>query len=301
MARPIWSGSISFGLVNVPVRLYPAVQHKEVRFHQLHDKDGARIELHRVCSAEGKEVPYEHVVKGFEVSKGRYVEITKEELAAFAPQATRQIEIEDFVELSSIDPVYYDATYYLAPDKGAAKAYSLLLEAMKETGKVGIGRMVMRTKEYLCAIRPLEGALAISTLQYADEIVAPRNIEGLPVKRETVPTKQLKLAQQLVEQLAGPFQPAKYHDTFREKVEDLLEKKAAGEQIVAAEAPEKPSRTVDLMEALRRSLESGAARGGASAAANVDEEPDQPARPGRRAAKRRARPVRARRAAKKRA
>jgi DNA end-binding protein Ku len=269
--RPIWTGSISFGLVNVPVRLYPAVRPKEVHFHQLHDKDGARIALKRVCSAEGKEVPYEHIVKGFEVSKGRYVMVTKEELEAFAPQSSKQVEISDFVELAQIDPIFYDATYYLAPDKGATKAYALLLQAMRKTGKVGIGKMVMRTKEYLCAIRPKDEALALSTMQYADEVVSTKDLDDLPGKNVSVPPNQLKLAEQLVEQLAGPFKPEKYHDEYRERVIELLKKKAEGEEIVAPEEPERPAKTVDLIEALRRSLESSAARGG-SHAANEDAE-----------------------------
>ena len=279
MPRPIWTGSISFGLVNVPVKLFSAVQHKEVHFHMLHDADGARIQQKRVCSADGKEVAWDHIVKGFEVSKGRYVKVTKEELEAFAPAAGKQIDIEDFVELVEIDPIYYDATYYLVPDKGASKAYALLLQAMLKTGKVGIGRFVMRTKEYLCAVRPMGDALALSTLQYADEIVSTADLD-LPGKKEHPPEKQLALAEQLVTQLAGPFDPKKYRDAYRDQVEALLEQKAAGEEIVAPEAADAPKRTVDLMEALRQSLATSAARGGSHAAANDEGTEDRAAHKG---------------------
>src|SRR5712671_686559 len=160
MARPIWSGSISFGLVNVPVKLFSATSPKEVRFHMLHDKDGGRIQQKRVCSIDGEEVAWEHIVKGFEVSKGRYVTVAREELEAFTPKATRSIDIEDFVDLHQIDPIFYDHSYYLVPDRGAARPYALLLEAMKRTGRVGIGQFVLRTKQYLAAVRPMGKALA---------------------------------------------------------------------------------------------------------------------------------------------
>jgi DNA end-binding protein Ku len=233
----------------------------------LHDADGARIQQRRVCSADGKEVDWDHIVKGFEISKGRYVTVTREELEKFAPQATRQVEIEDFVELSEIDPIYYDATYYLAPDKGAQKAYALLLTALRKTARVGIGRMVLRTRQYLCAIRPLGKALAISTMQYEDEIVPVTDLDGLPGAGEKPADKQLQLAEQLVGQLAGKFEPSKYHDTYREQVVELLEKKAAGEEVVTPEAPQRPGQVIDLMEALRRSLESAPGRGGTEAKA----------------------------------
>src|SRR5213082_878094 len=171
MARPIWTGTVGFGLVNVPVKLFSATSPKEVRFHMLHDKDGGRIQQKRVCSIDGEEVPWEHVIKGFELGKGRYVAIAREELEAIGPRASKAIEIEDFVELSQIDPIYYQSTYYLVPDRGASKPYALLLAAMKRTGRVGIARFVLRTKQYLAAVRPMGNALAISTMLYADEVV----------------------------------------------------------------------------------------------------------------------------------
>jgi len=255
MARPIWSGSISFGLVNVPVKLFSATSPKEVRFHMLHDKDGGRIQQKRVCSMDGEEVPWEHIVKGFEIAKGRYVTVTKEELEAFSPKATRSIDIEDFVDLQQIDPIYYDHSYYLVPDRGAARPYALLLEAMNRTGKVGIGQFVLRTKQYLAAVRPMGRALALSTMLYADEVVEQSELEGLPGAEAKPREKELHMAEQLVQSLATDFDPKKYKDTFREQVLALLERKAEGQEIVAGPAEEEPrGKVVNLMDALARSL-----------------------------------------------
>src|SRR5512141_1199068 len=231
MPRAIWSGSISFGLVNIPVKLFSAVSQKEVRFHMLHDAAGARINLRRICSAEDVEVPYEHVVKGYELSKGRYVTVTAEELEAADPKGARTIDIQDFVEVAQIDPIYYDHTYYLAPDRGAEKAYGLLLEAMRASGKVGIARVVLRTKQTLCCVRPLAGALALSTMNYADEIVSQDELE-LPPAPAPAP-RELEMAERLVASLTTRFAPERYHDEHREKVLALVERKAAGEQVVA--------------------------------------------------------------------
>src|SRR3954471_4226285 len=180
MARPIWSGSISFGLVSVPVKLFSATSPKEVRFHMLHDKDGGRIHQKRVCSIDGEEVAWEHIVKGFEISKGRYVTVSREELEAFNPRANKAIEIEDFVDLSQIDPIFYESTYYLVPDRGATKPYALLVEAMKRTNRVGIARFVLRTKQYLAAVRAKDDALVLSTMLYDDEVVPLNTLEGVP-------------------------------------------------------------------------------------------------------------------------
>ena len=262
MPRPIWSGSISFGLVNVPVKLFSATSPKEVRFNMLHDKDGGKIQLKRVCSLDGEEVAYEHVVKGFPLSKNRYVTVSKDELAAFHPQATKTIEIEDFVDLEQIDPIYYESTYYLVPDKGAVKPYQLLIEAMKRTGKVGVGRFVLRTKQYLAAIRPLGKALSISTMLFADEVVSPGELDGLPDSHAKPGERELKMAEQLIESLAGKFDIKKYKDEFREQVLELVQKKAEGEEIVAEPAAEEPrGKVVNLMEALQRSL-AAAKKGG---------------------------------------
>ena len=280
MARAIWSGSISFGLVNIPVKLFSAVSHKEVRFHMLHDADGARIQLRRFCSAEGVEVPYEHIVKGYEISKGRYVTLTAEELEAADPKGARSIDIQDFVELTQIDPVFYDQTYHLAPDRGAAKAYGLLLAAMRQSGKVGIARVVLRTKQALCCVRPMGDGLALSTMNYADEIVSQRDLE-LPAPAAP-PARELQMAEQLVGSLTTRFEPERYRDEHREKVLALVERKAAGEEIVAPPS-EAPAKVVNLADALRASLE--AARRG-RAERPRGEEPAPPSRE-RRAPRRR--------------
>lgn len=256
MARSIWSGSISFGLVNIPVRLYTAVSQKEVHFHQLHEKDGARVQQKRFCSAEDKEIPWEEIAKGYEVSKGRYVMIEPEELTELDPKASRTVDITDFVDLEKIDPIYWQHTWYVAPDRGAAKAYALLLEAMKRTGKVAIARMVMRTKQYLCTLRPVGNALALSTMLYADELVDPAQIEGLPASRGEKPSgRELEMAEQLVGSLAAKWEPEKYHDDYRERVLAMIERKAEGKQIVTpAPDEERPAGVINLADALKASL-----------------------------------------------
>ena len=206
MPRAIWSGAISFGLVNVPIKLFTATSQKDVRFHQLHDKDGARIQQKRVCSKDGEEVPMEHIVKGYEVSRDKYVLITPEELDALDPKATRTIDILDFVDLDEIDPVYFDSTYYMVPEKGAGKAYALLLEAMRKSKKVAIARVVLRQKQHLVALRPLRNALSMETMLYADEVVSPETLEGLPEDVE-VTDRELAMAQQLIDSLADDFKP----------------------------------------------------------------------------------------------
>jgi DNA end-binding protein Ku len=261
--------------VNVPVKLFSATSPKEVRFHMVHDKDGGRIQQKRVCSIDGEEVPWEHIVKGFEISKGRYVTVTKDELAAFNPKATRSIDIEDFVDLSQIDPIYYDHTYYLVPDRGAARPYALLREAMKKTGKVGVGQFVLRTKQYLAAVRPMGTALALSTMLYADEIVSVDELDGVPGTEAKPREKELHMAEQLVESLAAEFDPKKYKDTFREQVVALLERKAEGQEIVAEPVEEEPrGKVVNLMDALAKSL--AAARKGEAPGSGERRRPAEP-------------------------
>jgi len=253
MPRSIWSGAISFGLVNVPIKLFSATSPKDVRFHQLDAKTQTRVRQKRVSSATGEEVPYEEIVKGYEVGPDSYVVITPEELESLDPKATKAIEIEDFVDLDQIDPLYYERPYYLVPDKGGAKAYRLLLEAMKESGMVGIARMVLRTKQYLCAIRPLGDGLVLETLLYGDEVIEPDELEGLPHDVE-ISDRELKIARQLIESLATEFEPERYRDEYREKVLELIEKKAEGQEIVLQPAAEEPTKVVDLMAALEASL-----------------------------------------------
>jgi DNA end-binding protein Ku len=252
----MWSGAISFGLVNVPVKLYSAVNRKTVRFHQLNGKTGTRIAQKRVDPSTGEEVQFEDLVKGYELTKDRYVIITPDELDALDPEKSRTIDIEDFVDLADIDPVYYDHPYYLIPDKGSAKAYGLLLNAMKESGKVAIARVVLRTKENLVAIRPAPGdVLMMETMIFADEVVPPGDIDELPDSDDLhASERELQMAQQLIESLSSDFEPQKYHDEYREKVLELIERKAAGEEIaVQPEAPA-PKKVPDLMAALEASL-----------------------------------------------
>jgi DNA end-binding protein Ku len=254
MPRSMWSGAISFGLVNVPVKLYSAVSPKEVHFHMVHDEDGARIKQKRVCSADGKEVAWEHIAKGYEVSARRVVMITREELESYDPKATRTIEIQDFVELDAIDPIFYETTYYLGPDRGADKAYALLFEAMHRTNKVGIARVVLRTKQYVCAVRPMGDALALSTMLYADEIVPSKAIESLHDKSSKPGERELEMAERLVESLSTEWDPKRYKDEYREKILELIERKAKGETIEAPSQEEKPAKVVNLIDALQASL-----------------------------------------------
>jgi len=252
----MWSGAISFGLVNVPVKLYSAVSRKTVRFHQLNADTGHRISQKRVDSVTGEEIPYEKLVKGFELTKDRYVVITPEELDSVAPEKTRAIDIEDFVDLEDIDPIYYDHPYYLVPDKGAGKAYGLLLEAMRESGKVAIARVVIRSKEQLVAIRPAAGdVLTMETMIFHDEVVPTDDLDGVPDAKDLKTTdRELKMAQQLIASLASDFEPSKYHDEYREKVLELVERKAEGEEIAIQPAEEEPTKVPDLMAALEASL-----------------------------------------------
>lgn len=269
MPRPIWTGAISFGLVNVPVRLFSAVSQKEVRFHMLHAKDDGRIKLKRVCSVDGKEVPYEDIIKGYEVAPDQYVEITPEELEKFDPKASKAIDIEDFVKETEVDPIYFDHPYYVGPDKGADKAFALLVEAMKQQKKVAVARMVMRTKQYLCLLRPFGDGLNLTTLNYADEIRDIGELD-LPGHEAKPKERELKMAEQLIDTLtAKKWEPEKYKDEFREKVMAYIEQKAQGAKITSISEEPKATRTVDLMEALRASLAMG---GRAASSANEDHE-----------------------------
>lgn len=255
MPRAIWSGAISFGLVSVPVKLYSAVSRKTIRFHQLHGADGVRIQQRRVCPADGQEVPYDEVVKGYEIAPERYVILEPEELEALDPKRTHTIEIEDFVELSEIDPVYYDHPYYLAPGPGGAKPYRLLVEAMRQTGRVAIARVVIRSKEQLVALRPMGELLGMATMIFADELVSPDRLDDLPGDDIQTTERERTIACQLVESLAGGFEPEKYRDTYREEVMSLIERKAQGEEIaVQPTVPDRPTEVPDLMSALQASL-----------------------------------------------
>ena len=254
MPRPIWTGAISFGLVTIPVKLYNAVSKKSVSFNQLDDRTGSRIKLKKVSALDGADVPEEHIVKGYEIAKDRYVLVDPEELEEFMPVANHQIDLEEFVDLVEIDPLYFDSPYYLAPDK-VAKPYRLLAEAMAAAGKVGIARFVMRNKQYVAAIRAVDGNLVLSTMVYADEVVAPASIDELgTLESVEVTEKERKMAEALVESLAAPFEPDKYQDAYREQVLDLIERKAAGEELEAPAPAAAAPKVIDLMAALEASV-----------------------------------------------
>jgi DNA end-binding protein Ku len=255
MPRAIWTGAISFGLVNVPVKLYSATSQKTVRFHQLSSKTGARIRQKRVDPTTDEEVPYEEIVKGYEITPDHYVVIEPEELDALDPKATKTIDVEDFVDLSEIDPIYYDHSYYLAPSTGGAKAYRLLLDAMRDTGKVGIGLVVLRSKQQLCALRPTGDVLTLSTMLFGDEVLPPDRLDELDsIGDAEASPRELKMAEQLIESLSTEFDPSKYHDEYRDRVLELIERKAAGEEIAVQPEAEEPEAAPDLMAALEASL-----------------------------------------------
>jgi DNA end-binding protein Ku len=253
MPRSIWSGAISFGLVNVPVKLYSAVSKKTVRFHQLHDADGVRIQQKRFCPADGEEVAYEHIVKGYEISPDEYVVITQDELDALEPQKTKTIDIEDFVDLDDIDPLFYDHPYYLLPDKAAAKPYRLLHQAMLDANRVAVARVVIRSKEQLVAIRPVDGVLAMSTMNFSDEIVPTDSFDEPTADDADTTKREVDMARQLIDSLSTDWEPGKYHDTYRERVLEMIEKKAEGEEIVL-QPVEEPKEVPDLMAALEASV-----------------------------------------------
>jgi DNA end-binding protein Ku len=256
MPRAIWSGAISFGLVNIPVKLYSAVSRKTVRFHQIDAESGGRVRQKRV-GPDGDEVAYEQIVKGYEIGPDRYVTITPEELESLEPEKTRTIDIEDFVDLDDIDPIFYDHPYYLAPDTGAGKAYRLLVDAMDDSGKVAIARVVLRSKEHLVAIRPRSGFLAMETMLFADEVIPPDALDELSTDGEVKTSdRELEMAKQLIDSLTADFEPEKYRDEYRERVLDMIERKAQGETVVIETPAEEPAKVPDLMAALEASIAS---------------------------------------------
>jgi len=253
--RSIWSGSISFGLVNVPVKLFNAVQRKNVTFNQLHETDHGRIQQRRVCSIDGDEVAFEDVVKGYEFSPGQYVVVTSEELDSIAAKKTKLIEVEQFIDASEIDPLMFDSSYYVAPATGAGKAFKLMVDAMRAADKVGIGRFVLRQKEHLVALRVLDDALVLVTLVYADELVTTDSLEDAGDVTGDVSERELAMARQLIEMLSSPFEPARFHDEYREALLEMIERKVAGEEITLAPPPREPAAVPDLMAALQASVD----------------------------------------------
>jgi DNA end-binding protein Ku len=251
----MWMGILSFGLVSVPVKLYSAVTRKTVHFHQIHALDNGRIHQRHVCSHDGEEIPLTEIVKGYEIAPDRYIPVEAQELRALEPLFTRTIQVEDFVALDEIDPIYFDHPYHVVPGRGGAHAYRLLLQAMTDTDKVAIGRIVMRSKERLVAIRPRENALLMLTMSYGDEVNTTTGLRELEGATEEVDQQELEVARRLVDSVAEPFDIEKYHDTFREAVLDLIDRKAAGEPLQLDSIAEPPPDSPDLMKALEASFE----------------------------------------------
>jgi DNA end-binding protein Ku len=256
MARAIWSGTISFGLLNVPVRMYSAVARRSIALREIRESDSARIKHRRVAEGTEEEVPYENIVKAYELTPGQYVPLGKDEMAALAPEKTRAIDVQDFVDIEEIDPMYFDSPYYLGPAEGAEKAYSLLAAAMESSGKAAISRFVFRNKEHLAAIRASDGVLTLTTMRFHDEVVPPSELDdSIPDKKPKVAKREQQMAEQLIASLSTEFKPDSYKDEYREQLLALIEQKAEGKEIVApeAEAP-KATKAPDLMAALEESI-----------------------------------------------
>jgi DNA end-binding protein Ku len=261
MARPVWTGSISFGLVNVAVKAYTAVRDHDVHFNQLEKGSGSRIRNRKVAEKSGKEVDADDIEMGFEIRKGRYVTFDKKELEELRPASTRMIEVSDFVALADIDPIYYERTYWLGPDGDVSrKAYDLLLVAMEDRGRVAIGTVVMRNKQYLTAVRPLDGTLVMSTMRFADEVVPRADVEGLPKRRAKPEAKALRMATQLIDSLASEWDPARYRDTYVEELRRRIKARDAGKEIVEKDERPTEGKVLDLMAALERSVEAAKGR-----------------------------------------
>ncbi|HEY5942353.1 MAG TPA: Ku protein [Solirubrobacterales bacterium] len=256
MARAIWSGTISFGLLNVPVKLYSAVARRNIALREIRDSDSARIKHRRVAEGTDEEVPYDNIVKAYELSPGQYVPLSKDEMEALAPEKTRAIDVLDFVDIEEIDPMYFNSPYYLGPADGAEKAYSLLGAAMEASGKAAITRFVFRNKEHLAALRSGDGVLTLTTMRFADEVVPPSDLDdALPDKKPKVAKREREMAEQLIDSLSTKFDPTSYRDEYREQLLALIEQKAEGKEIVApeTEAP-KATKAPDLMAALEESI-----------------------------------------------
>ncbi len=278
MARAIWSGSISFGMVTIPVKLYGATESKDISFNLLHAKDGTRLKQVRWCPTDEVEVPWSETVRGYEYAKGQYVVLTDEDFEKLPLPSKHVIELSAFVEAQEIDPVFYERSYYLEPEDRAKKAYALLLRALEEKGLIAVATITIRKKEQLCALRPHSGVLVLETLFYADEVRARPDTE---VSGTKVTDRELEMASTLIELLRKPFDPKEYHDHYREALEQVIEAKQEGREVVTSpEAPE--TKVIDLADALRRSVE----------AAKKSAKPKTPARrPARPAARRRSRKV----------
>jgi DNA end-binding protein Ku len=260
MPQTIWSGTVSFGLVTISVGLVPAVRERRAHFRQFHQADAGRIRYRRVCERDGEEVSNDEIVRGYEVSRDRFVLITDEELQALEPERSRSIDINQFIEIGDVDPIYYDTSYYLTPGEGGDRAYRLLLQAMRDSGKTAIGTFVLRDKEHVVAIRPSGEALILETLAFEAEVVHQEELERLPTEKPA--QRELHMARQVVDSMVAAFDPGQYQDQFTAKVEDLASKKAKGEEPVRSEQAAEPARVVDLMDALQKSVDAAKSRPG---------------------------------------
>lgn len=281
MPRPIWSGAISFGLISIPIRLFPAVRKKSVSFNQLDGETGARIKMKRVSAETGEEVAYDEIVKGYEITKGNYITITDDEMSSLDPKKSRTIDIAEFVQLSEIDPLYFDSAYVVAPDELSAKAYAVLEQAMESAGMVAIASFVMRTKQYQCALRAADGKLLLSTMVYGDEVADFSEIEAFEHLDDVeVKPAELAMAEQLIESLTEDFDPMKYEDTYRERVMELIEAKAEGQELAPIADDEPTADVIDLAAALEASVAAAKAareRHPTAAAVSKEAEEEQPA------------------------
>ena len=259
MAHAIWNGSINFGLVTIPVKLFVAVRENELHFNMLHKKDKGRINFQRVCSVDGKKVEWNDIVKGYEVDKGEYVIISDEDIKSVAPEATQSIDITEFVDLAEINPILFDKPYYLEPEKKGRHAYALLRDSLANANKVGIARVVIRTKEYLAALKPNGEALVLELMHYPDEIVDAGDFD-FPPSKEKVSGGELKAAKMLIDTMSGKFEPESYRDSYREQLMTMIEDRAKGKPVKAkAAAKAKPAtEVVNLMDVLQQSLRQGA-------------------------------------------
>jgi DNA end-binding protein Ku len=257
MARSLWTGSLSFGLVNVPVSIISAVRDLDFHFRQLHEKDGAPIEVQRVCEKEGREVPYEEITHGYDVEDGGQVIVSDLELQAVEPRRTRTIDIEQFVDLDDVDPIYFDHPYWLVPasdDDGAARAYRLLAEVMSQTERAALGRFVMRAREYLAIVRHRDGALTLTTMRFADEVRDPKDVDAATQKAHKPTRKQLDAAVAVIEELSCEWEPDKHRDQYRARLKRVVDRKRKGETIKAPGKAEQPEPAPDLMAALEQTL-----------------------------------------------
>ena len=251
MPRAMWKGAISFGLVTIPVSVYPATEEKTLRFNQLHDEDGGRIRMKRTCSVDGEEVGYEHIVKGYEYEKDRYVILTDEDFEAIPVESSRAIDIQQFVDLEEIDPMQYKKSYYLVPEETGAKAYALLREALNRSGKVGVAKVSFRDKEHLAALRFRDDAFVLETMYWPDEI-READFGGVDVSAKVRPN-ELEMAQTLIDNLTADWDPTEFKDEYREALLRIVEAKINGEEIEIVEA-EPTAKVVDLMDALKASV-----------------------------------------------